>query len=222
VFSVLTAALLGRASASGCSNLLCITLYKHSDHTLLAVAVAEYEALPSRDRRSYCEANALGAERLREISDLKQQLAKAVASLGFSSSSSSSSSSTNANARSWRVVRAAVCAGLAPSMARVRKPAERFVELVGLGAVAAATTAQDYLFFTRCGSSSTTSTVSDGHDSSCAPKLLSVAMQHSAASSNSGSSSESAVVPAVLQQEEQVWIHPASINYTTKDWSCPW
>ena len=59
-----------------------------SDHTLLAVAVAEWEASAAegggdRARRRFCAANGINFERMRELTEVRQQLAQALAGIGF-------------------------------------------------------------------------------------------------------------------------------------------
>ncbi|CAM9135591.1 unnamed protein product [Choristocarpus tenellus] len=142
-----------------------------SDHTLLAVTVSEWEAAGDggggggggrngkgrggggeRGRSAYCRENGLSFERMRELGEVRQQLAQALAGIGFISSPRAafdSSANVNAQARSWRVVKAAVCAGLYPRVIRVHRPMEKFVDLVGVGAVAARHTAKEFQFFTR-------------------------------------------------------------------------
>ncbi|CAN0418977.1 unnamed protein product [Discosporangium mesarthrocarpum] len=167
-----------------------------SDHTLLAVAVSEWEA--ARDRgggggggrrgggqAAYCRENGLSSERMKELGDVRQQLAQALAGIGFVPDARGAfdpSSTVNAQARSWRVVKAAVCAGLYPRVVRVQRPMERFVDLVGLGAVAARHTAKEFQFFTR-----------RAGGGACGPGL-----------------------------DDRVFVHPSSINSATNDWSCPY
>ncbi|CBN75205.1 conserved unknown protein [Ectocarpus siliculosus] len=79
-------------------------------------------------------------------------LLAALAGIGFIASSRAAfdpRASVNAQARSWRAVKAAVCAGLYPRVMRVRRPMEKFVDLVGVGAVPVRHTAKEFQFFTR-------------------------------------------------------------------------
>ena len=96
--------------------------------------------------------NGISFERMRELAEVRNQLAQALAGIGFISSSHAafdSRASVNAQARSWRAVKAAVCAGLYPRVMRVRRPMEKFVDLVGVGAVSVRHTAKEFQFFTR-------------------------------------------------------------------------
>ncbi|CAN0198229.1 unnamed protein product, partial [Ectocarpus fasciculatus] len=139
-----------------------------SDHTLLAVAVSEWEAAGDggggggggggrwgggdRARKAFCAENGISFERMRELGEVRKQLAQALAGIGFISSSRAAfdpRASVNAQARSWRAVKAAVCAGLYPRVMRVRRPMEKFVDLVGVGAVPVRHTAKEFQFFTR-------------------------------------------------------------------------
>lgn len=140
-----------------------------SDHTLLAVAVSEWEAAGEggggggggrwggggggdRARKAFCVENGVSFERMRELGEVRKQLAQALAGIGFIPSSRAAfdpRASVNAQARSWRAVKAAVCAGLYPRVMRVRRPMEKFVDLVGVGAVSVRHTAKEFQFFTR-------------------------------------------------------------------------
>ena len=178
------------------------------DHTLLAVAVSEWEAAGDGGggggrrqgagggggrwgggggdgaKKTFCLENGISFERMRELGEVRKQLAQALAGIGFISSSHAAfdpRASVNAQARSWRAVKAAVCAGLYPRVMHVRRPMEKFVDLVGVGAVSVRHTAKEFRFFTR----------SRGPESG----------------------------PG---KDDCVFIHPSSINFKTNDWSCPW
>lgn len=131
-----------------------------SDHTLLAVAVAEWEASASesgsgggdRARKRFCSENGINFERMRELAEVRQQLAQALAGIGFIPSPRAAfdpRASVNAQSGSWRAVKAAACAGLYPRVVRVVRPMEKFVDLVGVGAVSVRHTAKEFQFFTR-------------------------------------------------------------------------
>ncbi|CAM9855013.1 unnamed protein product, partial [Ectocarpus sp. 12 AP-2014] len=135
-----------------------------SDHTLLAVAVPRGTPAGAaaagrgrwgggdRARKAFCAENGISFERMRELGEVRKQLAQALAGIGFIASSRAAfdpRASVNAQARSWRAVKAAVCAGLYPRVMRVRRPMEKFVDLVGVGAVPVRHTAKEFQFFTR-------------------------------------------------------------------------
>lgn len=128
-----------------------------SDHTLLAVAVSEWEAAGDggggdRARKTFCVENGINFERMRELGEVRKQLAQALAGIGFISTpriAFDPRASVNAQARSWRAVKAAVCAGLYPRVMRIMRPMEKYVDLVGLGAVSVRHTAKEFRFFTR-------------------------------------------------------------------------
>lgn len=201
-----------------------------SDHTLLAVAVEDWDALGDgeiwgggrggggrrnpgvdRARKQFCSSNGLSLERMRELVDVREQLAQGLASIGFISSprtAFSPDASVNAQAGSWRAVKAAVCAGLYPRVMRVRRPMERYVDLVGIGAVPVQQKAKEFQFFTRAPARSAVETTEPGGGEGGA-----TAIEPWKGSSSGGP--EAGV-------DQEVFIHPASINYTTNDWSCPW
>lgn len=202
-----------------------------SDHTLLAVAVSEWEAAGDESRRggggykgrggaagdmrakkNFCAENGLSSERMRELSEVRGQLAEALASIGFISAAHTAfdlSASVNAQAGSWRAVKAAVCAGLYPRVMRVVRPMERFIDLVGIGAVNVQQKAKEFRFFTRAPAAR-----GQGVKENVAGELGEGARELEARLQLPGG--------VEAGKDQEVFVHPASINYTTNDWSCPW
>lgn len=214
-----------------------------SDHTLLAVAVAEWDAAGGGSRaggggngrggggdilakKKFCSKNGLSFERMRELGEVRGQLAQALAGIGFISAARAAldpHASVNAQAGSWRAVKAAVCAGLYPRVMRVVRPMERFVDLVGIGAVPVRQKAKEFQFFTRAPPVSVLAGAGAG-----AGGAAEAAGSNGEAESGSGNSSCTVAgnLPEAGSGEAgkdlEAFIHPASINYTTNDWSCPW
>lgn len=127
-----------------------------SDHTALANALSEWEAESRKGGRrasaAFCEQCGLSNERMRELSDTRKQLGEALCSIGFLRNFAEAgdfNAHPNDNSDSWRVVKAAICAGLYPSVARVRRPKERFIALEGKGVVTAQAEAREHAFFTE-------------------------------------------------------------------------
>ncbi|CAM9510077.1 unnamed protein product, partial [Heterosigma akashiwo] len=92
-----------------------------SDHCALAVAYAAWRA--ERRARAFCDRHGLSWFRLKEIEQLREQLARAVADLGFRGAA------TDCRAESWKVVKSAVCAGLYPSVVQVHRPSQKYAEM---------------------------------------------------------------------------------------------
>jgi len=76
---------------------------------------------------------------MKEISATRNQIGQSVLKLGFSSAKLSS--------LNWKVVRAAVCAGLVPNVAKITMPSEKFVDLVGLGKVSVENSPENFRYF---------------------------------------------------------------------------
>ncbi|CAM9277213.1 unnamed protein product, partial [Phaeothamnion confervicola] len=229
-----------------------------SDHALLAVAVTEFLAARNggqREQRAYAAANGLSFDRLKEIVTVRAQLAEALSSAELTPSSAaaldSRSSAFNANAASWRIVKAAVCAGLYPNVVRVRRPRERYVGLTGVGVVQTANEAHEFHFYTRVSpDGGGGGGCSDGGGSDGGTNGLGGGGSFGGGSGGGsggggnglgggGSDSKNSLAsggggsggggggrgggrPRQYAADERVFLHPSSVNFSTRDWSCPW
>ena len=106
-----------------------------SDHLVQAAALERFLACSSEgERRRFCRDNWLSLERMVELRDLQKDLLRACADAGFLSSAEEGlalSSQGNCNHCRPRVAAAALCAGLYPQVAKILRPAKRFVETLG-------------------------------------------------------------------------------------------
>ena len=100
------------------------------------------------------------------------------------------------NANSWRIIRTCAVASLAPSqIVRVMRPSTKYAETIG-GAKEKDGEARELKFFIQAGTDSSDNQSQDGHGT-IYHKYHNVA-------------------------EERVFVHPASFNFSTGNYSCPW
>ena len=125
-----------------------------SDHLLSVRAYqawTEAKLRGSRSERAFCQDNFLSSITLRTISDLRQQFRDVLVDAGFAPSRrelrGGVEDACNVNQDNTRLIRAVICAGLYPNVARVQKPDTKYAETVG-GAMAKNALAKEFKFFT--------------------------------------------------------------------------
>ncbi|CAH1775187.1 unnamed protein product [Owenia fusiformis] len=93
-----------------------------SDHIMLARAFSGWEEAKQRGTdRHYCYNYFLSANTLKMLSDMKRQFADLLLELGFLSNRNAKHPSVNANSGNDELIRAVLCAGLYPNVAKLRK-----------------------------------------------------------------------------------------------------
>ncbi|CAE8736590.1 unnamed protein product, partial [Polarella glacialis] len=89
-----------------------------SDHCFWVAVLDGF--LAAKSRRTYCNDLGLAFDRMVEAESTRAQLLRGLQSLGFQSAEA------DCNAGDWRVVRAAVVAGLYPFVVQVERPPAKF------------------------------------------------------------------------------------------------
>jgi len=167
-----------------------------SDHICLLYAFEKWNACKSeRDRRSFADEFFLSYQSLCEVRDLKRDLARTLEDIGFDARSSAKRAKAGESIlsrESVALVKAALCAGLYPNVINVRKPNQKFAETVG-GSVAMAPDAQQLrMMIPR--------TEPDESEPVINPKTG----------------------KPYKNDLERVFVHPASINFSQREYPCPW
>lgn len=124
-----------------------------SDHICLMYAYERWAACESeREKRAFADKYFLSHQSLSEVRDLRKDLGRTLAEIGFDTSSSAKhvqkGNSRILTRESVSLIKAALCAGLYPNVINVRKPLQKFAETQG-GAVAQAPHAQQLRFMLR-------------------------------------------------------------------------
>jgi len=161
-----------------------------SDHCFWVAIMEAY--LRANPRRKFCADLGLSFERMTEVETLRLQLLRGLRSLGFEEDE------IETNSGDWRVVRAAVVAGLYPYIAHVVRPPPKFAEGLS-GAVQVDNEARELRYFVRDDKNSGRS-----------------------------SSLPSATLPASQpewrqrQQGQRAFLHPSSLLFKECNYSCPY
>ncbi|XP_067658933.1 ATP-dependent DNA/RNA helicase DHX36-like [Haliotis asinina] len=93
-----------------------------SDHIMLIKAFEGWERAKSRGNdRDYCWQNFLSPSTLRLLKDMKGQLAQLLLELGFIKNKNPKDLAANVNSNNYGLVKAVLCAGLYPNVAKVAK-----------------------------------------------------------------------------------------------------
>ncbi|XP_064611599.1 ATP-dependent DNA/RNA helicase DHX36-like [Liolophura sinensis] len=93
-----------------------------SDHILLINAFQGWERAKSRGTdRQYCWDNFLSANTLRMLGDMKKQFMELLKDLGFVNSRSPKEETSNINSGNYGLIKAVICAGLYPNVAKISK-----------------------------------------------------------------------------------------------------
>lgn len=93
-----------------------------SDHLLIAKVMREYRQLVKHDRikaKIYCQKNFLGSSTMAMLSDMIDQLCKDLYEHHFLPSYDLSDPAVNVNSSNYGLIRAVLCAGLFPNVAKV-------------------------------------------------------------------------------------------------------
>ncbi|KAL4226527.1 ATP-dependent DNA/RNA helicase dhx36 [Mactra antiquata] len=94
----------------------------YSDHILLVNTYNQWErCLPRGTARQFCNMNFLSESTLRMLQKMRGQLAGVLCELGFLSSSSPTQQQANQNSGNEDLIKAIVCAGLYPNIAKITK-----------------------------------------------------------------------------------------------------
>jgi len=111
-----------------------------SDHCFWVAVVDGYLAAGWKQRRSLCAELGLSYDRMSEVESVRSQLLGGLRSLGFGGKEA------EANGGDWRIVRAALVAGLYPFVARVERPAARYADGIA-GAIQKDAEARELRYF---------------------------------------------------------------------------
>ncbi|KAK6183551.1 hypothetical protein SNE40_011010 [Patella caerulea] len=94
----------------------------HSDHILLINALKKWEKAKSNGNEyQFCREFFLSVNVLRLLRDMKKQLAKLLQEVGFTTSSDPTDPTANLHSSNLSLVKAVVCAGLYPNVAKIGK-----------------------------------------------------------------------------------------------------
>ncbi|CAH1239477.1 DHX36 [Branchiostoma lanceolatum] len=100
-----------------------------SDHLMLINAFKSWERAKSQGRESerrFCWDSFLSANTLKMLSNMKLQFAELLQDIGFVQARNPSNPQCNKNSGNIRLVKAVICAGLYPNVAKVRGPKQHF------------------------------------------------------------------------------------------------
>ncbi|XP_019627907.1 PREDICTED: ATP-dependent RNA helicase DHX36-like [Branchiostoma belcheri] len=100
-----------------------------SDHLMLINAFKSWERAKSQGRESerrFCWDNFLSVNTLKMLSNMKLQFAELLQDIGFVQTRNPSNPQCNKNSGNIRLVKAVICAGLYPNVAKVRGPKQHF------------------------------------------------------------------------------------------------
>lgn len=168
----------------------------NSDHALLAAAYLQWDSSVGPERRRYCDLMGLSFNGMHDMRQLVNQLHLSLTAAGYGSTEEA-----DRNSKSWRIIRACSVAALAPSqLVRVHRPSTKYAETIG-GAKEKDGEAKELAFFIQASRDDLSSNSSVSQD--VLNNSTSKHYYHGVA-------------------EERVFIHPASANYTTGSFSCPW
>jgi hypothetical protein len=107
----------------------------HSDHTAMAQAVQMFsEVTGNANQKKFCTENGLYYERMLEIRTSQKDLLEGLVSLGLLPSvleGLSYTSTSNRNRSKPKIIIAIVCAGLYPSVGKIKRPPLRYVDTQG-------------------------------------------------------------------------------------------
>ena len=254
--------------------------WAQSDHLTIARAFSSWRASPggAAGRRAFADAAGLSHEMLRSMSDMRVELAGALADLGFLRRSGGKlvaddenddeyegrrdrrdsrggtggegrygelSPAANACAEQPNVVRAALVAGLWPSVAKVITPPRRYHETAS-GAVPTDFSAKEVRYYTlaplrerappggtsRGAGAAQRGREVDGASHKSPPAEFDAA---GAAGDDDNDVDGEAVAPEVVDAptgrpqlvwrgfvQERVWLHPSSVLFSVGEYRCPW
>lgn len=105
-----------------------------SDHIALLKAYIGWQSCgQGRSKKKYCEDNYISYDGMRQLAQLRAQLATALFDAGFSNSRRSKDSTTSSfsTLKSTNVLRAALCAGLYPNILHIKKPERKYEQVDG-------------------------------------------------------------------------------------------
>lgn len=170
--------------------------HSQSDHLILLRVYEGWIKAPKK--RDFCQKHALSMEKLQMISNLRQEFARDLASIGFlpplpRREEHEETTPFNAHASDVRILKAALCAGFYSQVVKVKYPDTKYYESAH-GNVEKNNAAQEIKYFIP---SSAVATDDDP--------------------SSSSSSKSSVYVP-----DERIFIHPSSINFQASRYASPW
>ena len=185
-----------------------------SDHIALLRAFDGYKDCEGeRSRRAFCEEHGLHAEGMRQIKDLRGQLALALKDAGFVDGNEMKkllfkkgweADADEETQMDYNVLKAALCAGMYPNVARVQLPEKRYQEVSG-GAFEKNQEAKAVKLFCKQSSAETTQDPAGGRGKESGPAQDTPKKKHEF-------------------DDQRVFLHPSSVLYKqgTAHYKVPW